>query len=136
MTSSIKQELLRALPSITDLLAEEAVVGWLGEHPRQLVTVCLRDAVEEIRGHVLNDTGGRCGAMHTGIEYVLQLAGEKLIDRTAPHVRGAINATGIILHTALGRAVWPECVVDSITDELKGYVTLAIDRHSGQRSDC
>ena len=135
MTSSIKQELLRALPSITDLLAGETVAGWLVEHPRALVTVCLRDAVEEIRGHILSDTGGRCGAAHASVEYVLELAAGKLADRTSPHVRGAVNATGIILHTALGRAVWPESVVDSIVDELKGYVTLAIDRETGKRSD-
>jgi len=135
MTSSIKQELLRGLPSITDLLACETVVGWLGEHPRQLVTICLRDTVEEIRENILNDTGGRCGAAHTGIEYIVAAAGEKLADRTAPHVRGAINATGIILHTALGRAVWPGSVVDSMAEELKGYVTLAIDRETGKRSD-
>jgi L-seryl-tRNA(Ser) seleniumtransferase len=135
MTSSIKQELLRALPSITDLLDDETVVGWLGEHPRGLVTVCLRDAVEELRENILNDTGGRCGAGHVSVEYVLELAASKLADRTSPHVRGAVNATGIILHTALGRAVWPESVVDSIADELKGYVTLAIDRETGKRSD-
>ena len=135
MTSSIKQELLRALPSITDLLAGETVAGWLESHPRGLVTVCLRDAVEELRGHILSDTGGRCGAAHASVEYVLELAASKLADRTSPHVRGAVNATGIILHTALGRAVWPESVVDSIADELKGYVTLAIDRETGKRSD-
>jgi len=135
MASSIKQELLRTLPSITDLLACETVAGWLGQHPRQLVKICLRDAVEEIRNGILNDTGGRCGAAHTGEDYVVSLAGEKLADRTAPHIRGAINATGIILHTALGRAIWPETVVDSIADELKGYVTLAIDRQTGKRSD-
>jgi L-seryl-tRNA(Ser) seleniumtransferase len=135
MTSSIKQELLRALPSITDLLAGETVAGWLVEHPRGLVTACLKDAVEEVRENILNDTGGRCGAVHAGVEYIVGLAGEKLADRTSPHVRGAINATGIILHTSLGRAVWPESVVDSIADELKGYVTLAIDRQTGKRSD-
>jgi L-seryl-tRNA(Ser) seleniumtransferase len=135
MTSSIKQELLRALPSITDLLAGETVAGWLEGHPRGLVTICLRDAVEEVREGILNDTGGRCGAVHASVEYVLELAGDKLADRTSPHIRGAINATGIILHTALGRAVWPESVVDSIADELKGYVTLAIDRETGKRSD-
>jgi len=135
MTSSIKQELLRALPSITDLLACETVADWLGRHPRALVTACLRDAVEELRGHILNDTGGRCGAAHVTAEYVLELAASKLSDRTSPHVRGAVNATGIILHTALGRAVWPESVVDSIVDELKGYVTLAINRETGKRSD-
>ncbi|MCP4378120.1 MAG: L-seryl-tRNA(Sec) selenium transferase [bacterium] len=135
MASSIKQELLRALPSITDLLAGETVTGWLAENPRGLVTACLQDAVEEVRENILNDTGGRCGAVHAGVEFIVALAGEKLADRTSPHVRGAINATGIILHTSLGRALWAESVVDSISDELKGYVTLAVDRETGKRSD-
>jgi len=134
MTSSVKTELLRALPSIADLLACETSEAWIEDYPRGLVTDCLRDAVEELRGHIINDTGGRCGAQHVTVEYVLELAGEKLAERTSPHVRGAVNATGIILHTALGRAVWAESVVDSIADELKGYVTLAIDRETGKRS--
>jgi len=135
MTSSAKSELLRALPSITDLLAGEMAKVWLKDYPRGLVTDCLRDAVEELRGHIINDTGGRCGAQHVSVEYVLESAAAKLAERTSPHVRGAVNATGIILHTALGRAVWPESVVDSIADELKGYVTLAIDRETGKRSE-
>ena len=135
MAADIKQELLRKLPSITDLLAGETAAAWLGEHPRGLVADCLRDAVEELREQILADTAGRCGAMHVTTEFVLGRAGEKLAERTTPHLRGAINATGIILHTGLGRAVWPECVVDSMTDELKGYVTLAIDRETGKRSE-
>ncbi len=61
-------------------------------------------------------------------EYLLQQA-------TEPHVRHAINATGIILHTGLGRAVLPAGVVDSMIGELKGYCTLAVNRHSGDRAE-
>jgi L-seryl-tRNA(Ser) seleniumtransferase len=50
-------------------------------------------------------------------------------------VREAINATGIILHTGLGRAVLPGGVVDSMLGELKGYCTLATDRESGERAE-
>ena len=62
MAPDIKQELLRKLPSIADLLAGETAAAWLGEHPRGLVADCLRDAVEELREQILNDTAGRCGA--------------------------------------------------------------------------
>ena len=48
-------------------------------------------------------------------------------------MREAINATGIILHTGLGRAVFPGSVVDSMIPGLKGYVNLAVDRDSGER---
>jgi len=135
MTATPNQALLRKLPSISDLLATETVQGWLVEYPRELVAYCLRDAVNELRRQILADTGGRCGAMHVSPEYVLEQAYLLLIDRTRPHIRGAINATGIILHTGLGRAVWPSRVVDSMTEELKGYVTLAIDKETGERLD-
>ena len=64
---------------------------------------------------------------------VLARAAELLAQATTPHLREAINATGIILHTGLGRAVFPGGVVDSIRAELKGYTTLAVDRESGER---
>ncbi|MGA3143715.1 MAG: L-seryl-tRNA(Sec) selenium transferase [Verrucomicrobiota bacterium] len=64
---------------------------------------------------------------------VLSQAGELLRQAVEPRVREAINATGIILHTGLGRAVFPGCVVDSMIPGLKGYVNLAVDRDSGGR---
>ncbi|MGB2613698.1 MAG: L-seryl-tRNA(Sec) selenium transferase [Phycisphaerae bacterium] len=135
MTSSAKQDLLRKLPSVDKLLTSADVTDWLQRHPRTLVVQCLRDALEELRRHIANDTGGRCGARHVTEEYVLSEALRHLEARTRPHLRGAINATGILLHTGLGRSVWPESVVDSMVEELKGYVTLAVDRETGKRSD-
>ena len=132
---TFNQQLLRKIPAITVLLEHEVVRGWLAEHPRGLVTDCLRAAVEELRGQILADSGGRCGAVHVSAEYILALAQERLAARTRPHIQGAINATGIILHTGLGRAVWPSGVVDSMVEELKGYVKLAIDPESGKRLD-
>ena len=135
MGPTLHRDLLRKLPSVSALLETSAASAWLAEHPRTLVTDCIRDAVADLRRQILADDVGRCGPAHVTDEFVLGLARELLDNRTRPHLRGAINATGIILHTALGRAVWPECVVDSMVDELKGYVTLAVDRETGQRSE-
>ena len=135
MAASLKQELLRKIPSIDDLLAGSAAAGWLAEHPRPLVAACVREAVGELRRQILSDSAGRCGPAHVTAEFILARAEQRLAERTQPHLRVAINATGIILHTALGRAVWPEGVVDSMAKELAGYVTLAIDRETGKRSE-
>lgn len=135
MSKDLKSDLLRKIPSVSDMLGDPLVAQWLGRHPRALVTDCLRAATEELRQAILNDTAGRCGSAHVTPQALLARAEAALSDRTAPQLRGAINATGIILHTGLGRAVWPEGVVDSMAQELKGYVTLAIDRQTGLRSD-
>ena len=135
MAPNAQQEVLRKLPSISDLLAGETAAAWLTENPRGLVTECLRTVVADLRAQILADETGRCGTVHVTEEFVLMLARQALDERTQPHVRRCINATGIILHTALGRAVWPECVVDSMVEDLKGYVVLATDRETGLRSE-
>jgi L-seryl-tRNA(Ser) seleniumtransferase len=126
-----KQELLRNLPSVTDLLKSETVAGWLTQHPQPLVTECLRRAVAELRQQILSGLRGGDAL----VTQVLKHAEIFLGRATEPHVREAINATGIILHTGLGRAVFPDAVVDSMLGELKGYCTLAVDRETGERAE-
>ena len=133
MSATTHEQLLRRIPSISNLLTTARVETWLAEQPRALVTDCLRGAVDDLRAQILGDDAGRCGVQHVTDEFVLTLAEARLAVLTRPRVRGAINATGIVLHTGLGRAVWPETVVDALTAELKGYVTLAIDRDTGER---
>ena len=96
-----KQELLRSLPSVTDLLKSETVAGWLRHHPRELVTECLRQSLAGLRQQMV------AGTQHAGTESLLAQAETYLQQATGPRVREAINATGIILHTGLGRAVLP-----------------------------
>jgi L-seryl-tRNA(Ser) seleniumtransferase len=127
--SDQKQELLRALPAITELLKSDTVAGWLARHPQPLVTECLRRALAGLRQEILG------GAQTAGAEFILAEAERLLRRATEPHVREAINATGVILHTGLGRAVLPAGVVDSMMGELKGYCTLAVDRESGERAE-
>jgi len=149
-----KQELLQTLPAVTELLKSETVAAWLRQQPQPLVTECLRRALAELRQRVLNgeDSGTGVSPVSFGTTHlpaiethrqdacattdsVLALAGNILLRATEPHVREAINATGIILHTGLGRAVLPGGVVDSMLGELKGYCTLAVDRESGERAE-
>ncbi len=127
------QELLRKLPSITELLKHKTVVGWLRQHPQVLVTSCLRDALDELRQRILANPAERNTARVISLEVILARAGDLLQQASEPRLREAINATGIILHTGLGRAVFSGPVVDSIISELKGCVTLAVDRDSGER---
>ena len=126
--------LLRNIPSVSDLLDNPEIEKMLSKHPRQLIVTCVRDALDELRDNIINDTTGQCGQMHVGIDYVLRGVREKLTSRTQLQLRSAINASGIIMHTALGRSVQPPSVIDSMIHDMKGYVTLAIDRETGLRS--
>jgi L-seryl-tRNA(Ser) seleniumtransferase len=129
-----KQILLRALPAVSELLKSETAAAWLRLHPQPLVTDCLRRALASLRDQILH-AAADAGAPPDAADSALALAAKFLNDATQPHVREAINATGIILHTGLGRAVLPPAVVDSILGALKGYCTLAVDPQSGERAE-
>jgi L-seryl-tRNA(Ser) seleniumtransferase len=133
MPPEAKQELLKRIPPITELLKLPEVAPWLKVHPVSLVTDSLRGGAARLRKQVLEDDAGKFGPEQVNAAAVLAHAQEFLTQATTPRLRAAINATGIILHTGLGRAVFPGCVVDSIMSEMKGYSTLAVDRQSGER---
>jgi L-seryl-tRNA(Ser) seleniumtransferase len=127
------EELLRTLPSITELLKREVVSGWLREHPAPLVTDCLRRAVAGLREEIVQGGRDGLGSKEAATEAAVARARALLERATEPQIRECINATGIILHTGLGRAVFPGCAVDSMIADMKGYVNLAVDRDSGDR---
>ena len=133
MASEPKQDLLKRIPPITELLKDPTVVAWLKQHPLPLVTNCLRSATAELRQEILADSAGGWGPEQMTAGALLDRAAIIVAQATKPHLCAAINATGIILHTGLGRAVFPAGVVDSTLPEMKGYSTLAVDRASGER---
>ena len=67
-------------------------------------------------------------------ELILTDVGWRIKATLGPHYRKAINATGIILHTGLGRAVLPAQALRQISRELSGFSVLQIDVADGQRS--
>jgi L-seryl-tRNA(Ser) seleniumtransferase len=119
----------RQLPSIEVLLERFC------NHPRaaglsrsHLVSL-LRSVVAGLRSELILD-GGRGSPpeieLQGRIERALRVA-------AGPFYRRAINATGIILHTGLGRAVLPEAAVEQISAELRGYSILQQDAETGER---
>ena len=129
MAAIDKQAMLQRLPSMTELLNRPEVRRWQASFPVALVTECLRQGVAQARQEALATDQ----PPPVQIEAILALAKVRLQQATTPRVRQAINATGIILHTGLGRAVFSEAVVDSIQSALKGYCTLATDPATGER---
>ncbi len=118
---------------MTELLKSQAVAGWLKTYPLSAVTDSLRSATAFVRQQVLDNTEGGQKFEEIGAPAVLARAAGLLQRLTTPRVREAVNATGIILHTGLGRAVFPGPVVESMAGELKGYCTIATDPDTGER---
>jgi len=127
------EPLLRNLPSVDTLLNDSALQAYAARLGRRTVVNSVREAVDEIRGLLV---AGEVPATDKQSIHQTILSGAKqhLDALMEPHYRRVINATGIILHTGLGRAVLPAQALRQIQDELSGYSLLQLDIERGKRS--
>jgi len=116
----------RALPSVDRLLADERLSP-LGEGERPVITELARQALETARTAVA--AGRPAPTEDQLVESVLGLAEVVL----RPSLRPVINATGVIIHTNLGRAPLSEDAIAAMVAVSGGYSNLEFDLEAGER---
>ena len=114
----------RALPSVSALLESESVRPLLASVPRELVVNAVRDAVAAARD--ATDVPRDAGEWGAAIR-------DALANRQRRSLRPVINATGVILHTNLGRAPLARAALDAIRDVAGDYSNLEYDLEAGGR---
>jgi L-seryl-tRNA(Ser) seleniumtransferase len=120
-------EKLRQLPSVDRLLGEEAVQVLVAAYGRAQTLGALRDTLDVVRDEV------RAGAEVPDAEVLVARAGIGLQDRLAPTLYPVINATGVVIHTNLGRAPLSTAARSAMEGVARGYSTLEYDLQAGQR---
>ncbi len=123
-----KQTLLRSLPAVDTLLAIDPLPEYIETHSYDVVLTAVRDVLDTTRRDILSES--RDTVHHD--ELVEQVMME--IEQTfAPTLRGVINATGVIVHTNLGRALLSESAQQAIVDVAGNYNTLEFNLADGKR---
>ncbi len=133
MTTGTGDPLLRRLPAVERLLQDEAAVALVGRFGRPLVVEALRHSVDSLRaalvaGRALPDSGEN--GLH---RLALAGAAEWLEALSKPTLRPLINATGVIIHTNLGRAPLSAAAREAIGQVAAGYSALEYDLPAGER---
>lgn len=119
-------ERLRALPSVDRLLA--GADSLMTSYGRSAVLETLRAVLDSVRARLL---AGEDVPLDDAA--LLALAADQLATRFQPTLRPVINATGVIIHTNLGRAPLSTAAQQAMIDAAAGYSTLEYDLDSGQR---
>ena len=127
---SDREILLRGLPSVDALLQSDTGAEWLQALPRERVTALARDALAEIRAAIL---AGEQPDGFDGLAAVKARVTAKLTRLTRPSLRRVINASGVILHTNLGRAPLAASAIEAIRETAGGYSNLEYDPAAGGR---
>ena len=120
----------REIPSVDALLASPEFEPILKGFPRQLVVTVTRIVIEEIRNRLL---AGDKDIEPDGLDYYAGMVLIRLGKETMPSLRGVINATGVVLHTNLGRAPLAEVAADAMAAAARGYSNLEYDVELGKR---
>ena len=119
---------LRDLPSVEQLLQTPRLVELIATFGRPLTLESVRVALDEARASV------RAGADSAPSRDELTARAESLLGEWArPTLQGVINATGVILHTNLGRAPLSRAAVEAILSASQGYSNLEFDLSTGKR---
>jgi L-seryl-tRNA(Ser) seleniumtransferase len=112
-------------------LAEED----LAYAPREEWVEETRLALAELRAKVLSGGVGPVGLEKAATAgAILAAAKKRMARRRDPGLVRVVNATGVVLHTNLGRAALPKAALDAIAEQGHGYQLLAADRETGERA--
>jgi L-seryl-tRNA(Ser) seleniumtransferase len=123
-----RQDRLRSLPSLDVLLRRPGVEALEAEHGREVVRGCLRDLLDSVRREILD--GGDPDASPEALEEGLRREAGRVM---APGLRRVINATGIVIHTNMGRAPLPAAAREAVARTAGGYLNLELELETGER---
>jgi len=128
-----QSRLFRELPSVNDLLLTPLCKALLNTHPRSALLLAARSALAVLRLEIA--AGQQTEAsLQRSIDRLPDKIGHQLEVAGRYSVRPVINATGVILHTNLGRAPLSEAALSHVVNVAKDYCNLELDLETGSRS--
>ncbi len=130
--ATFKSSTLRAIPSVDQLLRAEETAELRSSVGTQRFTAIAREIIEQMRSQIQSE-----GSSDLTKDALLTEAVQRLRDlcqrEALSALRRVINATGVILHTNLGRAPLSEAARKAVAEQAAGYCTLEYDPASGSR---
>ena len=132
MKSSAKSELYRLLPGVDEILRREDVASLAHSDGHTAVASAAREVLARMRAEVARGMLDENG-LRLAVDRIGDAVGRELRRELAPSLRTVINASGVILHTNLGRAPLSEAALDHAREVSVGYSNLEFDLETGER---
>ncbi len=120
----------RKLPQVARVLEAPALAAARAAHPPDAVTAAVRAELDVLRVRLA--AGGSDGV--PSADELAERAATRLAKAAAPRIRPVINATGVVLHTNLGRSPLHEEAARAAYEAARGYLNLELDLDTGKRS--
>ncbi len=132
MSEPSPQDLLRSIPAVDRLLEHPTVISLKAHYNEDIVKRAVRDAVEALRTELRNGSAGRDDCDSAS---VVSRISRLLEQRVGAKLRILINATGVVVHTNLGRSPLSQRAADKISAAAVSYSNLEYDLDAGRRGE-
>ncbi|MFH1146740.1 MAG: L-seryl-tRNA(Sec) selenium transferase [Pseudomonadota bacterium] len=125
---------LRNIPSVEKVLSLPQTAPYLRKYPRKIVVNGIRQVLHEVRSRIL-ESGSEKSSVSTlpSLEHILKSLEAALDNASQYNLRPVINATGVVVHTNLGRSLLPAVAVRHLQAVAQSYSNLEYDLENGRR---
>ncbi|MFP4199304.1 MAG: L-seryl-tRNA(Sec) selenium transferase [Halanaerobium sp.] len=132
-----KQELLKSIPAVNDILAAQKSEKIKDNYSRADLLEGIRYVTDKLRTKILADDFSETDFDKNLLkaENILDSVKQYLDNIYRPEMAAAINATGVVIHTNLGRSLLADKAAEAVNNVALHYSTLEIDQESGERGD-
>ena len=118
-TEDARRTLLRSLPSVDEMLNSPALAEVLAKTSRNLVVDTIREEIAQVRRQILNNA-----VTSFDVDALCATVVNRCTKKDVRSLRKTINATGVVIHTNLGRSALAPAAVEAVLDVAGGYSTL------------
>jgi L-seryl-tRNA(Ser) seleniumtransferase len=125
---------LRRLPSVEECVQSLAGISELRQFRRSYLALIVRRSIEQTRGEIMQVAHPASDSRDRIRDEIIQRA-RREIERDQPPIRSVVNATGILIHTNLGRATLAQSAIEAIKRAAESPINLEYDLESGERGD-
>lgn len=122
------QEQLRKLPQVEEVLQDSRMRTFLERLPHSLVAESVRAVINEARGRMLSGE-----STEVNPQAIIAEAQLRTLSLESPSLRRVVNASGVIVHTNLGRSALAPSAVAAVEEVARGYSTLEYDTEAMTR---
>ena len=120
----------RKLPAVSKVLDHPTILSLLTDHDTDTLTEAVRVELDDVRSTILANPAVEIATLDT----IAQRVTARLAHAAKSRIRTVINATGIVLHTNLGRSPLHEEAAQAAYEAARGYLNLELDLDTGNRS--
>jgi L-seryl-tRNA(Ser) seleniumtransferase len=121
----------RSLPSVNEILAAAPIQELAGQHAHEAIVAAVRGELDSLRQRLKQ---GENVDGDSGIDLLARRVHARLQQTFRPKLQAVINATGIVLHTNLGRSPMAAEAARAAAEAAQGYLNLEMDLQTGKRS--